>query len=142
MKLLVTNARKTLKTTISDLFVDGVFECHICEDRYRPPGEPKVPGETCIPAGTYAVEITNSPRFSEIAGHPVDLPLVKDVPGFAGIRIHTGNRDTDTEGCLLPGRKIGTDCVLESRLAFDPLFRKLAAAQARHEPITIEIVRD
>lgn len=139
MKLELRRTTRTLQTTIGELYVDGVFECFICEDRYRPVPEPKVPRATCIPLGTYDIEITNSPRFSQLAGHPVSLPLVKNVPGFEGIRIHPGNTADDTEGCLLPGRVKHVDRVDQSKLAFDALFAKLSSAQARKEPITIDI---
>lgn len=117
-------------STIGELYVDGVRECFILEDRYRPPGEAKVYGATCIPCGTYPVRITHSPKFG------VDLPLVCDVPGFSGVRIHPGNYPADTEGCLLPGRDRLPDAVQGSRLAFVDLFTKL---QGTAEPITLAI---
>jgi len=117
-------------STIGELYVDGVRECFILEDRYRPPGEAKVHGATCIPCGTYPVRITHSPKFG------VDLPLVCDVPGFQGVRIHPGNYPADTEGCLLPGRDRLPDAVQGSRLAFVDLFAKLQGAA---EPITLAV---
>ena len=85
--------------TIGELRLDGEFECFTLEDRWRPPTEPKVPGETCVPAGRYEVVVTWSERFR------ARLPLLLDVPGFSGIRIHAGNTDKDTAGCLLVGRR-------------------------------------
>jgi hypothetical protein len=32
---------------------------------------------------------------------------IQNVPGFSGIRIHPGNIDDDTDGCLIPGNAIG-----------------------------------
>jgi hypothetical protein len=119
----------TPNSTIGELFVDGVFECFVLEDCYRP-NEPKVPGKTAIPTGRYEVRITPSPRFKR------DLPLLLGVPGFEGVRIHPGNTPADTEGCLLPGRVRGDDRVLESRAAFDALFEKLKRATG---PITLTI---
>jgi hypothetical protein len=122
----------TPRSTIGELYVDGAFECFILEDRYRPPPEPKVFGQTAIPCGRFEVRITPSPRFKR------DLPLVMDVPGFKGIRIHAGNDASHTEGCLLPGRERETDKVLESTAAFNALFEKIKNAQGPH-CITITI---
>lgn len=58
----------------------------------------EVYGKTAIPTGHYQVEITYSHRFKRL------LLILVSVPGFAGIRIHPGNRHIDTEGCLLPGK--------------------------------------
>jgi hypothetical protein len=123
----------TPRSTIGELFVDGVLECFILEDRYRPPPEKKVYGQTAIPCGRYEVRITHSPRFG------VDLPLLINVPGYEGVRIHPGNTADDTEGCLLPGRRRAADQLFESRLAFEPLFAKLKAAPGPiHITITVE----
>lgn len=109
--------------TIGELSIEGKFQCYILEDVVREvPGMPveqwKIAGKTAIPTGDYEVIITLSNRFKR------DLPLLKDVPGFAGIRIHPGNTAEDTEGCLLPGthRSADSTSVLHSRVAFDDLF--------------------
>lgn len=122
MELLLKRTWLTPRSTIGNLSIDGVFECFVLEDRYRPPPEPKVPRETCIPNGRYEVVITQSPRFQR------PLPLLLDVPNFKGVRIHPGNKAADTEGCLLPGLLSGADTVLQSKLAFDGLFLRLRAA--------------
>lgn len=112
--------------TLGRMYVNGVYECEVLEDVHRG-SAPKVPGATCIPNGRYRVSITHSPRFKRL------LPLVHDVPGFVGIRIHAGNTADDTEGCLLPGRRRGVlngkDAVLESTAAFNALYAKLLLAK-------------
>lgn len=123
----------TEQTTIGELFVDGAFECFVLEDRYRPPPEQKVPGKTAIPNGRYEVVVNMSPRFKR------ELPLLMAVPGFTGVRIHTGNDAGDTEGCLLPGRVKQKDRVLESTLAFDQLFAKIRGAIARGERVWLNV---
>jgi len=57
----------------------------------------KIPGETCIPAGTYTLARTWSPKFER------RMMEVKNVPAFQGIRVHAGKDETHTLGCLLVG---------------------------------------
>jgi hypothetical protein len=124
MNLVLIRSRFSKRSTLGRLYVDGKLECWTLEDAVRP--GPKVPGETAIPAGHYPVRLTYSPRFRR------ELPLVVGVPGFEGIRIHPGNTDVDTEGCILVGRSVGSDRVNESRLAFDALYPKLEQAARIH----------
>ena len=120
----------TGKSTIGRLFVDGVFECFTLEDVVRPV---KIKGMTAIPAGMYEVVVSFSARFQR------PLPLLLNVPHFDGVRIHTGNTDADTEGCLLVGQSKSKDFVGASRAAFAPLFARIQAALPR-EKVFIEIV--
>ncbi len=120
------------------LFIDGRAFCMTLEDETREvPGKPvaawKVPGQTAIPRGTYAVQITPSARFKR------DLPLVVGVPGFDGIRIHPGNTAADTEGCILVGQPSGPYDVAKSRDTFEPLFAALCLARDRGEQITLKV---
>ena len=112
--------------TLGELFIDGVHQCYTLEDEVRTPGV-KVPGATAIPAGRYRVTITQSARFGRM------MPLVNDVPGFEGIRIHLGNTAADTEGCLLVGVTKGENTIGQSRMAFEPLFAVLETACACEE---------
>ena len=48
-----------------------------------------------IPEGTYQMVNTMSPRFKKI------LPLVTNVPGRSGIRVHTGTKPEHSKGCVL-----------------------------------------
>lgn len=139
MKLLLERLQRDPDVTIGALSIDGDFECWVCEDPVREVlGQPvatwKIQGQTAIPVGTYRVDITASARFKR------DLPLLLDVPGFSGIRIHPGNTTADTEGCLLPGAMRLAKSVGQSRVAFNALFAKLRVAHIRREPITIEVV--
>lgn len=141
MKLHLARRWLTAKTTIGELFVDGLFQCFILEDVVRAPGV-KVPGKTAIPAGTYAVIINRSPRFSKMAGRDVLMPLLVGVPGFEGVRVHPGNDAEDTEGCLLPGLARQVDHVTESTAAYLRLYRKIAEAQARKEAVSLTITNE
>ena len=57
------------------------------------------------------------------------MPHILDVPDFDGVRIHAGNTDKDTEGCLLLGGTwAGGDFVGNSRLTFEAFFTLLKEA--------------
>lgn len=129
MKIEVVRHTCTPRSTIGSMYLDGRFECYTLEDVVRQ-GE-KVPGQTAIPEGIYTVQITFSNRFKR------DLPLLLNVPNFEGIRIHPGNTDADTEGCILVGRATGVDAIYNSRDAFNTLYPKILAAWSRKEPIEI-----
>jgi hypothetical protein len=140
MNLLLERTPSGTTCTIGDLYIDGDWFCFILEDLVREvEGQPveswKVKGKTAIPAGTYRVQITYSNRFKR------DLPLLVSVPGFEGIRIHPGNTDADTEGCLLPGLALGLggESISRSREAFAALFNKLNEAESASEEIKITI---
>ena len=138
MKLRLVRRASSENCTLGQLFVDGVETCFTCEDVVReteaPVREWKIPGSTAIPRGTYEVIINHSQRFGK------ELPLLLNVPGFAGVRIHSGNTAEDTEGCILVGEKIGHDAVVESRKAFVELMMLMHDALAAKEKIHIEIV--
>jgi hypothetical protein len=124
--------------TLGSLFVDGEFECFTLEDVVREVPELavekwKVPDETAIPTGTYDVIVNMSEHFQKL------LPLLLNVPGFEGVRIHSGNVAADTEGCILVGKRRSATAVLASRAAFNPLFAKIKAAIARGETVRIGI---
>lgn len=120
--------------TMGRLYVDDAPECWVLEDPVRE--GPKVAGETAIPFGTYEVTVTFSNRFQK------PLPLLKDVPGFEGVRIHPGNTVHDTRGCLLVGMDRVGPTVQRSRQAFLALFAKLQLAREGGEPITIHVTRE
>lgn len=139
MELHLKRLIKKQESTIGELTIDGKHECYICEDvdRHLAQDMPlaaiksvKVAGQTAIPYGRYEIAITFSNRFQK------PLPLLLDVKGFDGIRIHPGNTAADTDGCLLPGQTHTDTSVDISREAFANLFDKIKAA---HEKIFITI---
>jgi hypothetical protein len=86
-----------------------MWGCCTCEDVVRGDGDPatvaqwKVKGESAIPYGAYKVRKTFSPKYGRTMWE------LQNVPGFQGIRIHSGNTEKDTEGCLLLGAHISGD---------------------------------
>ena len=114
--------------TIGKLYVDGTYFCDVLEDVDRGLDssmseseilEKKVKGQTAIPTGHYVINITYSPKYKRM------MPLLLDVKGFSGIRIHSGNSSKDTEGCLLVGKNKKVGMVLESRDTYQRLFKMM-----------------
>lgn len=132
MRLKVVREEFSNHSTIGKLYVNGIFECYTLEDVVRPDGV-KVFGETAIPRGIYKVIVNLSNRFKRL------LPLLMGVNQFEGIRIHPGNTDKDTHGCILVGTSKQKDFIGNSRGAFNALFPKIEAAIAKGEEVTIEI---
>lgn len=126
--------------TIGKLYVDGKYLCDTIEDKDRGLDNSmtaneilrrKVKGQTAIPTGHYNIDITYSPKYKRM------MPLLLDVKGFSGIRIHSGNTSKDTEGCLIVGKNKQVGMVLESRDTYQRLFEMMQG----EKNITIDIIR-
>lgn len=139
MKILLERILLLPERSLSEWSIAGAHECYGCEDTTRAPGAPKIFGKTAIPLGTYEVIINKSERFSKLAGHDVFMPLLVGVPGFEGVRIHPGNTEVDTEGCLLPGMTYDEKGVYHSQDAYHRLLPKIQAAWDIKEKIYIEV---
>ena len=106
IKLRLERLYKGSKYTIGKLFINDEYFCDTIEDIDRGLKssmsveyikKKKVYAETAIPTGTYKIEMTYSNKFKRI------LPLLVDVKGFSGIRIHRGNTEKDSSGCIVIG---------------------------------------
>ena len=116
------------RNIIGDLFIDSEYFCHTLEDEKRADGV-KIKHKTAIPPGTYKVVLTRSNRFKRI------MPLLLNVEGFSGIRIHGGNDSKDTSGCPLVA--FNTDLKRIWGTAEKELTKELQQAT---DEITIEVV--
>lgn len=138
MKILVKRIFNGDNFTIGQLYIEDDLICYTLEDKVRQiDGEPvanwKVFGETAIPTGEYPVTITFSNHFQK------NLPLLNNVEGFEGVRIHPGNSDKDTEGCILVADTWDghSDWVGGSVNAFNRIFPLIQASA--DDSITIQI---
>jgi len=144
MELQLKREIFTDESTIGSLTIDGKFECFILEDKDRGLNDTltleqilrvKVYGKTAIPYGRYEIEWTMSARFK------VFMPILLNVVGYAGIRIHKGNTEVDSLGCLLCGTRKKSNMITESTLATRNLYAKIEAAKKQGQRIFITIVR-
>ena len=141
MKLLLKRIHFGDTFTVGQLYESTEYGdrpiCYVLEDKYREvEGQDvkvwKEQNQTAIPKGTYDVSITFSNRFQ------TRLPLLADVPGFTGIRIHSGNSSKNTEGCLLVGMTWDgkSDWIGSSKVAMSVVMPMIERAKE----CTIEIV--
>ncbi len=93
------------RATLGVLYLDGEPRWFTLEDPDRlVVGLQKLPRETAIPTGRYALRRKAwSPRFKQ------SLLEVEGVPGFSDILIHVGNFPKDTQGCILVGQTVSCD---------------------------------
>lgn len=141
MNITLNRIAKKAKYTIGKLYINDQYFCDTLEDTDRGLTQSmteqqikskKVYGETAIPTGTYKVIISYSNKFKK------QMPLLLNVPGFAGIRIHSGNTEKDSLGCILVGKNKAVGKVLESRDTYSKLFSILQEADKK-ETIKITI---
>ena len=82
-------------------------------------GAARVAG-ACIPAGRYLCRRIISPKFGETFE-------ITNVPGRSHVLFHAGNRDDDTEGCVLIGHGFdpvgGEDGIVQSKKEFAEFLR-------------------
>ena len=144
MELQLKREIFTEQSTIGTLTINGAFECFVLEDRDRGLSDTltleqilkvKVYGKTCIPYGRYEIDWTMSARFKKM------MPILLNVKGYSGIRIHKGNTELDSLGCLLCGTRKKSNMITESTLATKNLYAKIEAAKKQGQRIFITIVR-
>ncbi len=92
------------ESTLGLIFVQENFFCYSLEDQHN---EPKIPGETRIPAGEYEIKFRNEggmlTRYKKRFDWHNGMLWLQDVPGFRFIYLHVGNKDDDSDGCILVG---------------------------------------
>ena len=80
-----------------------------------------------IPAGTYPLKRTYSPKFKKL------IPLIDEVPNRTGIRIHMGTKPEHSTGCVLT--------TFAGMAYLDTLFNRLEKYY-ENEKVTITITDD
>jgi hypothetical protein len=98
--------KKTEKSIMGTMLKDDIILCSTLENVSK-----------SIPAGTYKLEMTYSPKFKR------NMPEILNVPNRIGVRIHIGNFPQDSDGCILVGEKEeGTDdLVIKSKITFEKM---------------------
>lgn len=132
-------------TTLSHLYINRLFACYLLEDTIR---AEKIPGETCIPTGTFKLKINKDAGMNEryFKAYPKihqGMIEIRGLPNFSLVFIHIGNYHTDTKGCPLTGHywmHNGEDfSVMQSAFAYQQVYPKLLRmVQSGSDIIAIE----
>jgi len=149
MEIIIRRRWKGKNTTLGVVKIDGAPYGFILEDidRWLHSDMPldeilkiKIKGRTAIPTGRYEVVVNYSPKFKRL------MPLITKVPGYSGIRIHSGNRHEHTDGCPLPGlsytKDAGDYVVLSSASASERMYKVINDALGRGEKVWVTVERD
>lgn len=149
MEMIVERLWRKPLYTIGRLYLDGSLLCNTLEDTDRgldwtmTPSDIaaiKQPGKTAIPTGRYRVVFDWSSRFGKTE-YAIEnkIPLVQGVKGFTYIRIHAGNDEGDTEGCILLGENKAVGKVLNSRYWCKRLNERLWLPWTAGSPIWLTV---
>jgi hypothetical protein len=148
MELLVMRLSSGEEATLGAMFDQtGVrqFLCYVLEDQFN---EPKIAGETRIPPGRYQIKLRDEggmvQRYRKRFPWHKGMLWLQDVPGFQFIYIHVGNKDDDSEGCLLVGdgqisNVVERGQVTSSVTAYTRLYNRIVKALGNNEEVWIEI---
>ena len=131
MKTKIIRVAEGKNSTLSHLYIDGIFQCFLLEDKIR---AVKIMKQTAIPEGIFRRRLntwggmnkTYYPKYGPIHKGMIEIA---DLPTFSAVYIHVGNTIVETAGCPLVGlsyiKKDGEYQVLQSADAYRQVYRKL-----------------
>ena len=131
MKTKIIRVAEGKNSTLSHLYIDGIFQCFLLEDKIR---AVKIMKQTAIPEGIFRLQLntwggmnkTYFPKYGPIHKGMIEIA---DLPTFSAVYIHVGNTIVETAGCPLVGlsyiKKDGEYQVLQSADAYRQVYRKL-----------------
>ena len=131
MKAKIIRVAQGKNSTLSHLYIDGIFQCFLLEDKIR---AVKIMKQTAIPEGVFRLRLntwggmnkTYFPKYGPIHKGMIEIA---DLPTFSAVYIHVGNTILETAGCPLVGlsyiKKDGEYQVLQSADAYRQVYRKL-----------------
>lgn len=131
--------------TLFDVTGEPEFLCYVLEDQFN---EPKIPGETRIPPGKYQILLRDEggmvKRYKKRFSWHRGMLWLQMVPGFTYIYMHVGNKDDDTDGCLLVGdgqvsNVTEQGMVTTSVAAYRRLYEKIVAELDAGEEVWITV---
>ena len=121
------------ESTLSQLYINGIFQCYLLEDKIR---EVKIPSQTAIPNGVFSLKLNTigakNSIYKKVFGKLHEgMVEISGLPNFSFVYIHTGNTIKETAGCPLCGFGFlffdGNYQVAQSVAAYKMIYPKLVA---------------
>ncbi|WP_445713847.1 DUF5675 family protein [Flavobacterium sp.] len=121
------------ESTLSQLYINGIFQCYLLEDKIR---EVKIPSQTAIPKGVFSLKLNTigakNGIYKKVFGKLHEgMVEISGLPNFSFVYIHTGNTIKETAGCPLCGFGFlffdGNYQVAQSVAAYKMIYPKLVA---------------
>lgn len=92
-------------STLSQLYINGIFQCYLLEDKIR---AEKIASETAIPTGVFSLKLNTygaknvdyKKAFGKLHEGMIEIA---SLPNFSSVYIHSGNTIIQTAGCPLCG---------------------------------------
>lgn len=145
MRTKIIRVAEGKQSTLSQLYIDDIFQCYLLEDKIR---DVKIPKQTAIPKGNYTLRLNtwggmNAEYRQKFPKLHKGMIEINGLPNFSFVYIHIGNTYRQTAGCPLCGFGFemvnGDYQVLRSKDAYQMIYPKLLAlAQDNQNGISIE----
>ena len=145
MRVKIIRVAQGKQSTLSHLYIDGIFQCYLLEDKIR---TDKIPKQTAIPTGDYKLIVNSwggmNTKYKNLMGKVHEGMIeIDQLPNFDYVYIHIGNTYLQTAGCPLTGFGFelinGDYQVTHSRKAYDMIYPKLLKiAKSKENQIRIE----
>jgi hypothetical protein len=133
METKIIRVAQGKQSTLSQLYIHGIFQCYLLEDKIR---EVKIASETAIPKGVFSLKLNiyggknvdYKKAFGKIHQGMIEI---SGLPSFSFVYIHTGNTIKETAGCPLCGFGFqfvdGDFQVTQSIAAYKMIYPKLVS---------------
>lgn len=133
MEIKIIRVAQGKESTLSQLYINTIFQCYLLEDKIR---EVKIPYQTAIPSGVFSLKLNTygakNVDYKKAFGKMHEGMIeITGLPNFSFVYIHTGNTIKDTAGCPLCGFGFqfieGNYQVSQSVAAYRMVYPKLVA---------------
>jgi Family of unknown function (DUF5675) len=118
-------------STLSQLYINEIFQCYLLEDKIR---AEKIASETAIPTGVFSLKLNTygaknvdyKKAFGKLHEGMIEIA---SLPNYSSVYIHSGNTIIQTAGCPLCGFGFqfanGDFLVSQSIAAYKMIYPKL-----------------